>query len=518
KRSATDKNIKVSETFRNSYVDFVREALGQDLPIPPSFSESTEASDAQVSDYVSNTSTPSLRPLTVPNYSIDTSSANTTTTHISPNGTSDSLLQPAETTITNNSTCSLVDSSINTLADNTQNSLTYQNNLADYPVITYNFDLQTKTLQPVIDSTLCEQVLTTTDPSPTTGPILPNNCNTNNHQETKLKVYRKTATTKNVCYGLKLNKKIKQKASAYREKRNLQKRCEDLITTYSLYLETILLKYRHHPLIQHYYKYFKALELYTNLLTGLKYICHKYSTNMSSPSSSNSPSNLKRSRNTNSNNDDDCTPSSARQVRKLNRQEENFRHMLLPDTPEEANRKDAIYAFNFYEKVEEAFKASNRPEDCKKFNNILKYFDPKTDKVSDLYYKLEKLFLPDHPELAQVFLTFLLPSEAAEIGKFFEHFMINNMATFINKLNIYFNKQPAQIRKIYNCLNDLAEDPNVTMKKVETKIIPLLKGNQFLIDWFMQQFPQNTPPERLFSAPEHIINLKEQQSNRSEYG
>lgn len=45
-----------------------------------------------------------------------------------------------------------------------------------------------------------------------------------------------------------------------------------------------------------------------------------------------------------------------------------------------------VYAFNFYEKVEEAFKAANKPEDCKKFNNILKYFDPKTDKVSDLYY------------------------------------------------------------------------------------------------------------------------------------
>lgn len=114
----------------------------------------------------------------------------------------------------------------------------------------------------------------------------------------------------------------------------------------------------------------------------------------------------------------------------------------------------------------------------------------------NFYQKLEKIFLPDHPELAQVFLTFLLPSEAAEIGKFFEYFMINNMTTFINKLNIYFNKQPAQIRKIYNCLNDLAEDPDVTMKKVETKIVPLLKGNQFLIDWFMQQFPQATPPER----------------------
>lgn len=46
----------------------------------------------------------------------------------------------------------------------------------------------------------------------------------------------------------------------------------------------------------------------------------------------------------------------------------------------------SVYAFNFYEKVEEAFRSSNRPDDCKKFNAILKSFDPKTDKVSELYY------------------------------------------------------------------------------------------------------------------------------------
>lgn len=109
---------------------------------------------------------------------------------------------------------------------------------------------------------------------------------------------------------------------------------------------------------------------------------------------------------------------------------------------------------------------------------------------------MEQLFLPEFSDLAEVFLSFLLPSDAAEVGKFFEHFMVNNMTTFINKLNIYFNKQPAQIRKIYNCFSELADDPNVDIKKLETKILPLLKGNQFLIDWFQQQFLQSTPPDR----------------------
>lgn len=109
---------------------------------------------------------------------------------------------------------------------------------------------------------------------------------------------------------------------------------------------------------------------------------------------------------------------------------------------------------------------------------------------------MEELFLPEYPELAQIFLNFLLPSDAAEVGKFFEHFMLKNMTTFVNKLNIFFNKQPAQIRKIYNCISDLSKETNLDMNRIEMKILPLLKGNPFLIEWFQQQFQQSTPPER----------------------
>lgn len=62
---------------------------------------------------------------------------------------------------------------------------------------------------------------------------------------------------------------------------------------------------------------------------------------------------------------------------------------------------------------------------------------------------MEELFLPDHPELAELFLTFLLPGHAAQVGKFMEHFMLTNMNNFINKLNIFFNKQPAQVNEYF---------------------------------------------------------------------
>lgn len=125
---------------------------------------------------------------------------------------------------------------------------------------------------------------------------------------------------------------------------------------------------------------------------------------------------------------------------------------------------------------------------------------------------METLFLPDYPELAEAFLAFLQPHQAAEVGKFYEHFIENNMRTFINKLNIYFNKQPAQIRKILTTLSELSDDPNVTIEKIKQKVLPLLKGNQFLTDWFLETFPSEKVPDSLETTPE-VVKLKEIDSN-----
>ncbi|XP_023037776.1 uncharacterized protein LOC6640489 [Drosophila willistoni] len=277
-----------------------------------------------------------------------------------------------------------------------------------------------------------------------------------------------------------------------RRRQKFQKRCQALIHSYLDYLQNKLSIHARSQSVQVYYRHFVALELYTHLLVDLKMFCR---TKVQSTQQ-------KRPR---------IDEETARN-RKANRQEEMLRHMLQPDSRNEANRKDAIFAHNFYDKVEEALLNADRLDDCQKFNKLLQNFDPKKDKVADLYLKVEKLLLPDLPELAEVFLNFLLPAEAAELGKFFEHFMITNAHNFINKLNIYFCKQPAQIRKIYACLSELAELPSVSMKKVENRIMPLLKGNQFLIDWFVQQFPQAKPPKRIL-PPVETVNMHEVQNN-----
>ncbi|XP_055636041.1 uncharacterized protein LOC129775376 [Toxorhynchites rutilus septentrionalis] len=172
-----------------------------------------------------------------------------------------------------------------------------------------------------------------------------------------------------------------------------------------------------------------------------------------------------------------------------------------------AEEKDSNYAYNFLEKVEKRLLDENKHAQFKKFLEILQTFNEK-DRVADLYYKIESLLVADHPDLVDLFLTFLLPGQAAEVGKFFEHFILTNANDFLTKLNIYFAKQPSQIKKIYSCLNDLSNEKNVTMDLIKLRILPLLKGNPLLIEWFLQLFPSEKPPESSLSDHEVISTKK----------
>lgn len=58
---------------------------------------------------------------------------------------------------------------------------------------------------------------------------------------------------------------------------------------------------------------------------------------------------------------------------------------------------------------------------------------------------MEKFFLPDYPDLADMFLYFLTPSDAVAVNKSMEYFLKVNYIKFLNKLNIFFPKQPAQV-------------------------------------------------------------------------
>lgn len=114
----------------------------------------------------------------------------------------------------------------------------------------------------------------------------------------------------------------------------------------------------------------------------------------------------------------------------------------------------------------------------------------------ELYKKIEAILHPKHSDLLHEFLEFLTPTEAKTIGKLTQYYIMKNMSTFLRKLEIYFKDQPAHVKRIYRTLTDIANCSDLTMEKIRSTMLPLLKGNKLLCDWFLQIFPCERPPER----------------------
>ena len=118
--------------------------------------------------------------------------------------------------------------------------------------------------------------------------------------------------------------------------------------------------------------------------------------------------------------------------------------------------------------------------------------------------------MPNYSDLVDLFLTFLLPEHASEIGKFFEHFVLSNMSNLLQKLKLHFREQPSHIKKIYACLNDLSNEQNLTMDRLKAKVLPLLKSNTLLTDWFMQLFDK---PIESLPAEYETVHIKKSLSD-----
>lgn len=134
----------------------------------------------------------------------------------------------------------------------------------------------------------------------------------------------------------------------------IKAKCQRLLNNYLEYLTKQRQLYQNSSsLVQNCYWHFKILELYTDLLEDLKMFCMNTTTTATTMTSSGSTTVTSssgvvqgfkrnyRQLNNGSSAKGDEDEVNTRQARKMHRQEENCRHMLLPDTPEEANRKDS---------------------------------------------------------------------------------------------------------------------------------------------------------------------------------
>lgn len=70
------------------------------------------------------------------------------------------------------------------------------------------------------------------------------------------------------------------------------------------------------------------------------------------------------------------------------------------------------------------------------FQDILKTFDSTKETPTDLYRKLQVLFGEENSDLMEEFLLFLTPGQAAEVGRFMDHFIVNKMVKFLDLLKV----------------------------------------------------------------------------------
>ena len=150
------------------------------------------------------------------------------------------------------------------------------------------------------------------------------------------------------------------------------------------------------------------------------------------------------------------------------------------------------YVQTFYDKLQERLDI----HDYHKLIEVFNEFDEMKNTAIELYGKVSTIFGNKYQDLSEEFLIFLTLAQAKSVGKLVPYLLLSNMSLFLHKLEIYFKEQPAHIKKIYKSLSELSESVGVTMEKIKSVILPLLKGHNLLIEWFLQIFPCEKPPDR----------------------
>lgn len=95
-----------------------------------------------------------------------------------------------------------------------------------------------------------------------------------------------------------------------------------------------------------------------------------------------------------------------------------------------------------------------------------------------------------------MFLVHVLPRHVGQLGQFFEELVYKDADSLQYNLGVYMGRQRKQMRLIYNLLNELAQEEDMTgMISIKQRFIAILRGNPLILQWFLQLFPtERTSP------------------------
>lgn len=176
--------------------------------------------------------------------------------------------------------------------------------------------------------------------------------------------------------------------------------------------------------------------------------------------------------------------------------------LLVPEIIATKDKREDSFAENYLFKIQHRLKGKDEPL-FNQFIDLICNFQENGITVIELYKKIRHMF-SSYSDLSEDFAAFLTPSQAVECGVFMEHLLLTAMTDFLTMIDIYFSKSPHQIKKIHSVLESLAGKPNITVEDISRGVLPLLKGNSVLMDYFLQLLPDCRPPENFLIDYEEI--------------
>ncbi|XP_026763201.2 uncharacterized protein LOC113521748 [Galleria mellonella] len=161
---------------------------------------------------------------------------------------------------------------------------------------------------------------------------------------------------------------------------------------------------------------------------------------------------------------------------------------------------------SYYNKVKSKFSSNSAVAANKffQFQNLLQTFDPSKETPVQLYRKVEMLFGEDHKDLVEEFLMFLKPGQAAEVGRFMDHFTLVQMTSFIELLQITFSRKPTVLRKILRAITTGINSGR--SEDMKARVLPHLRSNPRLTQMFKALFADERPPDSIYENGTDTIN------------
>ncbi|CAH0713154.1 unnamed protein product, partial [Brenthis ino] len=177
--------------------------------------------------------------------------------------------------------------------------------------------------------------------------------------------------------------------------------------------------------------------------------------------------------------------------------------LAKPKTDE--NALETALVKSYYTKVQSRFSSHSTLPTNKfvQFREILKTFNPSKENPVDLYKKIEQLFSDEHKDIVEEFMLFLKPGQAAEVGRFMDHFMLSQMTGFIALLQSTFSRKPTVLRKILRAITTGINSGNSSDMK--SRVLPHLRSNPRLTQMFKALFPDERPPDSVYDTGTDVL-------------